>query len=118
LDISSSWNEQLKCLKLTTFRRFCHHHFQTENCWLIKHRVADYAKWRAVFDDKASLRQENGEKKTYVFCNADDPNNLVLLFEWDNLEKARRYSQDPRPRAAMQDAGVMGQPEVLFLNEA
>ena len=63
---------------------------------LIIHRVEDYAKWRAGFDSKHDLRRENGEQSALVFRNADDPNNLVLLFGWDNLDNARRYAQDPR----------------------
>ena len=85
---------------------------------LIMHRVEDYAKWRAVFDDKAGLRKESGETHAHIFRNADDPSNLVLLFGWDSLDNARSYAQDPRLRAAMQEAGVTGPPTVLFLDEA
>lgn len=85
---------------------------------LIKHHVHDYARWRAVFDDKANLRIENGETYAHVFRNADDPDNIVIMFRWDSLENARRYAQDPRLKAAMQEAGVVGAPEVLFLDEA
>ncbi len=85
---------------------------------LIKHHVQDYARWRAVFDDKADLRIENGETYAHVFRNADDPDNVVIMFRWDTLEHARRYAQDPRLKAAMQEAGVMGLPEVIFLDEA
>lgn len=85
---------------------------------LIMHRVEDYAKWRAVFDDKIELRRESGEMHAHVFRNADDPSNLVVLFDWDSLENARAYSQDPRLRAAMQEAGVSGPPTVVFLDEA
>jgi heme-degrading monooxygenase HmoA len=85
---------------------------------LIKHHVQDYAKWRAIFDDKAGLRVENGEQYAHVFRNADDPDNIVIMFRWDSLENARRWTQDPRLKAAMQEAGVMGPPEILFLADA
>lgn len=85
---------------------------------LIIHRVEDYARWRVVFDDKAGLRQESGEKSAHVFRNADDSNNLILLFAWDSIENARAYSQNPLLRAAMQEAGVSGPPQVFFLDEA
>ena len=85
---------------------------------LIIHRVEDYAKWHAGFDSKRDLRRENGEQFAQVFRNADDPNNLVLLFGWDNLDNARRYAQDPRLKAAMQEAGVSGPPQIVFLDEA
>lgn len=85
---------------------------------LIKHHVQDYAKWRPVFDRMDGLRMESGETYAHVFRNADDPNNIVILTRWDNVESARRYAHDPRLKEAMQEAGVMGPPEIIFLDEA
>ena len=84
---------------------------------LIKHHVRDYAVWRAVFDDNANLRAEYGATYAHVFRNADDPDNVVVMFRWDDLDNARRYAVDPRLKAAMQEAGVIGPPEVIFLAE-
>lgn len=59
-----------------------------------------------------------GEQSALVFRNTDDPNNLVLLFGWDNLDNARRYAQDPRLKAAMQEAGISEPPQIVFLEQA
>jgi hypothetical protein len=43
---------------------------------------------------------------------------LVILLEWDDLEKARQFAQSEDLRQTMQRAGVLDQPDVYFLNEA
>jgi heme-degrading monooxygenase HmoA len=49
--------------------------------------------------------------------NADDPNELLILLEWDSLENARRFADAADLREAMQRAGVADQPDVYFLEE-
>jgi hypothetical protein len=84
---------------------------------LVQHKVENFAKWKAVFDSKLDLRQMNGEKSAQILHDADDHNSLTLLFEWDTLENARQYAQNPDLKAAMQEAGVTGPPDIAFLNE-
>lgn len=85
---------------------------------LVKHHIQDYTRWRAVFDRMDGLWVEFGETYAHVFRNADDPNNIVILTRWDSLDSARRYAHDPRLKEGMQDAGVMGPPEIIFLADA
>jgi quinol monooxygenase YgiN len=84
---------------------------------LIQHEVKDYEKWKAVFDDVAELRRSNGEQSARIFHDAENPNRLTLLFEWDSLENARAYAQNPALKAAMQEAGVRSAPTFHFLKE-
>jgi hypothetical protein len=51
-----------------------------------------------------------------LFRSADDPNEVVMLFEWD-LEQARQFSQREELRAKMQEAGVLDPPDFYFLEE-
>jgi quinol monooxygenase YgiN len=84
----------------------------------IRHRVSDYARWKSAFDAAAEMRRSAGERSYRIFRMADDPDNVMLLFEWDALEKAREYLADPDLREAMSEAGVVDIPEVRFLLEA
>ena len=84
---------------------------------LIQHRVEDYAKWKPVFDEHGATRKAKGSKGGHLFRNADDPNELVILFEWDNMEKARQFVQSADLRQAMQRSGVSDQPDVYLLDE-
>jgi hypothetical protein len=83
---------------------------------LVKHTVADYGRWKTIFDADGANRQAAGSKGGQVFRSADDPNEVVMLFEWD-LEKARQFSQREELRAKMQEAGVLGPAEFYFLEE-
>jgi heme-degrading monooxygenase HmoA len=84
---------------------------------IIRHKVEDYAKWKPVFDAHGATRQANGSKGGRLFRNADDPNETVILFEWDDLDKARQFAQSDDLRQAMQRAGVADRPDVYFLEE-
>jgi hypothetical protein len=41
----------------------------------------------------------------------------VILFEWDDLKKARQFVQSEDLRQAMRRSGVSDQPDVYFLDE-
>ena len=83
---------------------------------IVKHTVADYARWKALFDADDANRQAGGSNGGHLFRSADDPNEVVMLFEWD-LEQARQYSQSEALRAKMQEAGVLSPPDFYFLEE-
>jgi hypothetical protein len=84
---------------------------------LVHHEVADYHRWRAVFDSALDFRHHGGEQSCRIFRKTGNPNDLTLLFEWDNLEHAQRYMSSPELRSKMGEAGVQGVPEIEFLAE-
>jgi heme-degrading monooxygenase HmoA len=84
---------------------------------LVRHKVADYAKWKPFFDQHSATRQASGSQGGRLLRNANDPNELVVLFEWDDLEKARQFAQSNDLREIMQRAGVVDQPNIYFLEE-
>ena len=85
---------------------------------LVQHQVKDYAAWKKVYDSVKGLRTSNGELSDKIYRDANDPNKLTIIFEWDSLKNAQNYAQSPELKAAMEKAGVMGPPNVSFLNEA
>jgi hypothetical protein len=84
---------------------------------LVRHKVEDYEKWKPVFDDHQATRRESGGKGGFLFRNADDPNETLILLEWPGLEDARRFGQSEDLRETMQRAGVAEQPDIYFLEE-
>jgi hypothetical protein len=82
----------------------------------VRHRVADYARWREGYDEHAPARQAGGEiGEAQVMRNVEDPNEVVILLGWSDLKKARAFIQSVSLKEAMQLAGVQGSPEVRFL---
>ena len=84
---------------------------------LVQHQVKDYAEWKRVYDSVADLRSTNGELSDRIYRDESDPNKLTVMFKWDTLANARKYAQSPELKAAMENAGVEGPPNISFLNE-
>ena len=40
-----------------------------------------------------------------------------MLLEWDNLQNAQAFAGSAGLQTAMEKAGVVGQPDILFLEE-
>lgn len=85
---------------------------------LIRHKVEDYAAWKAAFDQHAAARRANGSQGGQLFRNAADPNDVVILLAWDVLERARLFADSDDLREAMARAGVAGCLDIWFLEEA
>ncbi len=83
----------------------------------VKLKVKDYAKWKSEFDGAAALRKAGGEKSYQLFRAVDDPNTLVLLCEWESLDKLREYMASADLQKAMQQAGVTDPGEQFELEE-
>jgi quinol monooxygenase YgiN len=84
---------------------------------LVHHKVVDYSSWRSVFDAALDFRHSGGECSCRIFRKTGNPNDLTLLFEWDDVDKAKHYMASDELRKKMQQAGVMGVPEIEYLAE-
>lgn len=79
--------------------------------------VQDYEAWKSVFDSMSGLRKKYGEESYRILRQENGSTELFVLFEWDNLENARRYATSSELREAMQRAGFTEKPEFFFLEE-
>jgi len=84
---------------------------------LVHHKVRDFAKWKPFFDRDESNRKKSGSKGAQVFQNGDDPSDVLILFEWDSTENARKFSTSENLKKTMEQAGVMSEPHIHFLKE-
>ncbi len=84
---------------------------------LVQHKVKDFTDWKKVYDSVADLRSSNGELSDKIYRDESDPNSLTIIFKWDSIANAQRYAQSPELKAAMEQAGVEGPPNIHFLNE-
>jgi heme-degrading monooxygenase HmoA len=75
---------------------------------LERHQVRDYNRWREVFDADAAGGEAAGCRTARVFRNAEDPQEVVVLFEWDSLERARRRIESATLSREFDEAGVRG----------
>ncbi len=84
---------------------------------LVRHKVEDYARWKTVYDEHAASRKAHGSRGARVLQNVADRSEQLILTEWPDLEHARKFAGSPDLKEAMKQAGVIGAPEVIFLEE-
>jgi heme-degrading monooxygenase HmoA len=85
---------------------------------LVRHKVADYGRWKEAFDSHLSARKRGGEIGFRLFHSVDDPHEIFLLLDWDSAEEARKFLDSSELRERMQQAGVQGAPEIHYLESA
>ena len=78
----------------------------------VRHKVADYAKWRKVYDDFEQRRTGMGEVGDWVYQLAGDPNDVTVIHDFDSVEKAKAFVESAELRNAMGNAGVAGAPDI------
>ena len=84
---------------------------------LVKCKAGNYSKWRNAFDDAADMRKKGGEINSRVFQHADNEHEMVILMEWEDHKKAKKFVQSKELRACMKKAGIIGKPGIYLLNE-
>ena len=85
---------------------------------IVRHKVSDYSHWKEAFDAFLTARMHAGELGCRLFQNVDDPRDVTVLTDWDSLEQARKFLGSDEVRSAMQKAGVVGAPEIQFVEDA
>jgi len=80
----------------------------------VRHRVADYAKWRKAYDDFDAERRGMGVTSHGVYKLEGDPNDVTVYHEFANMAAAKAFAGNPRLKEIMQAAGVQGAPDIWF----
>ena len=83
---------------------------------LVRHKVKDYAVWKSVFDQHADLREKYGCLGGSIFRNTDNPDEVVVFLEWNDLKGIHEFLDLDVHNDVMQRAGVVDQPDGYFLD--
>ena len=107
---------------------------------LVRHKASDFSKWKAAYDAHLPAREEVGLKEGHLLRNMEDPNDVrshlpaapgkrcdrkilktdrsevILLFETEDLQKAKEFGASADLREAMQSAGVVDKPDIYYLS--
>jgi quinol monooxygenase YgiN len=80
----------------------------------VRHSYADYDAWRTVYDAFESRHAEFGAHNAVVYRTVDNPNEVTVMHDFDDLASAKAFIEGDAVRDAMAEAGVTGEPEVWF----
>ncbi len=85
---------------------------------LVRHKVSDYNRWKEAFDSHLNVRKRAGEIGFRLFHRVEDPRDVFLLLDWQTTEEARKFMDSEELHSAMAKAGVIGAPEIQYLEDA
>lgn len=70
-------------------------------------RVADYDRFRAVYDAGAAAREAAGFHDEQMLRSAKDPNDILIVTTVADVEHARAYGQSDEVRERQRAAGLL-----------
>jgi hypothetical protein len=50
------------------------------NYVLVRHKIADFSKWKPVYDAHLPARRKAGANEKHLLHNIDDPSEVIILF--------------------------------------
>ncbi len=74
---------------------------------LCRNRVEDYEKWKRVFDSNGAALRDGGLRMMNLWRDMDEPNNVFLLFEVADIDKARAFITNPAAAESGRLSGVV-----------
>ena len=77
--------------------------------------MADFSKWKPAYEAHLPARQNAGLRELHLLRNVDDPNEVIVLLEAEDLQRAKDFTAAPDLRETMQAAGVADRPDIYFL---
>ena len=85
--------------------------------WIaVTHKVESFERWQPIFESTAAMKRGYGWKQSWVFAIDGARNNVLVLEEFGSMKQARAFASSPELKAAMGKAGVLGPPEIRFLD--
>ena len=80
----------------------------------VKHKVADYDKWKQGYDAFNVKRKGLGISAASVHRAPDDPDTIIVTHRFKDTASAQAFMSSNDLKAAMKEAGVLGPPEIWF----
>jgi len=83
---------------------------------LVRSKVKDFNTWKPAYDAHQGARDEAGLTEKYLLRNAENANEIIILFEALDLNRAKTFAASADLRERMQESGVVDKPDIYFLN--
>ena len=86
-----------------------------ENMMIVTHKVSNFEKWKASYDEHDSMRLVHGIHSYVIGRGVEDANMVFVAVKADDMAKAKAFAKDPSLKKAMQKGGVIGTPSISFI---
>jgi hypothetical protein len=82
----------------------------------ISHTVKDYDKWRPAFNADSPARKASGLEFLVIGRNTANPNNLLIVLNASDVQKAKDFAANPRLKDVMEKHGVISKPDINYFH--
>ena len=80
----------------------------------VRHKVNDFDAWKREYDAFEAERKMSGATHHGVYLTDGIDNEVTVYHEFPNMEMAREFAASEELMAAMERAGVVGEPDIWF----
>ena len=78
--------------------------------------MRDFKTWKTAYDNHQAMCANAGLSEKYLLRSTDDTTEIVILFEAQDLNRAKAFAASADLRERMQESGVLDKPDIYFLN--
>ena len=75
---------------------------------LCRNRVSDFRRWKRVFESHAAAHRAAGLKLTGIWRDIGRPKDVFIVFEVEDMRKAKAFISAPEAAEAAKASGVVG----------
>lgn len=86
------------------------------NVVIVKHKVANYVKWKNGYDMHDSARVASSLFNYLIGRGTPDSNTVLIILRSSDTAKARQFGNSPGLKEAMKKAGVIGRPSISMID--
>jgi hypothetical protein len=83
---------------------------------IVRHKVKDFDTWKKVFDSHKGAQTAAGLTNPRIFRSADDPNETVVIFDAQDIARAKAFGASADLKSTMVASGLVDKPDVYFDN--
>jgi len=84
---------------------------------VVEHRVKNFDHWRPYFVQDGKRQKKAKISKWSIMRSIEDPNDVIVVAECSDLEKAKEIYSDPEVGKITKKAGVVGKTTFLLAEE-
>lgn len=81
---------------------------------IVKRNLKDYEAWKKMVSDLNQVRSDYGSRGGEVYRSASNPNEVYLVFDWDDRRPYMDYFNRPDVQQALADSGTT---EIIAVSE-
>ena len=74
---------------------------------IVRNRVADFEKWKLIFDDQEEAAQAAGLRLVNLWRGVEDSNNVFFILEVASIERAQAFLNNPQSAKVGEASGVI-----------